>query len=303
MPVTAPADRRFLRAQVKPGRRHSPWRTRLRIARTVAGVALLVAVGWRGATALAHSRLLQVERIVVTGNQRLSNGEILEIVDGLRGRNILSVRLDEWRERVLACPWVDDASVHRSLPSTIEVAVVERAPIAIGRLGEDLFLVDDRGAVIDEFGPRYADLDLPILDGLGPVLGKDPELDERRARLAARLLGAVHAKPELERRISQVDVSDPRDAVVIVEGDTARVRLGDGQFLERLQAYLDLAPTLRERVPAIDYVDLRFGERVFVGAQAQAPVQTPAQAPVQTQAQALSQAPASLPVRRGAGGH
>jgi cell division septal protein FtsQ len=42
------------------------------------------------------------------------------------------------------------------------------------------------------------------------------------------------------------------------------VRVGDDQFADRLQSYLDLAPALRERVPSIDYVDLRFGERVYV---------------------------------------
>jgi cell division septal protein FtsQ len=67
------------------------------------------------------------------------------------------------------------------------------------------------------------------------------------------------------------------------------VRLGDAQFLERLESYLDLAPTLRERVPDIDYVDLRFGERVYVGSQVQAPPSGP------------SKLPASAPVRRGAG--
>lgn len=269
MPVTAPADRRFLRAQVKPGRRHSPWRTRLRVARAVLGVVIVVGLGWQAAVTVMHSRLLSVSRVVVTGNQRLSNGEVLALMDGLVGSNILSANLDDWRRRVLACPWVEDATLRRSLPSTIEVAVTERYPIAVGRIGEELYLVDERGAVIDEFGPRYADLDLPILDGLG-VPGREPERDERRAQLAARLLGEVHAKPALAGRISQLDVSDPHDAVVIVDGDTARVRLGEEQFLQRLESYLDLAPTLRERVPEIDYVDLRFGERVYVGSQAQA---------------------------------
>ena len=38
----------------------------------------------------------------------------------------------------------------------------------------------------------------------------------------------------------------------------------DDQFVERLQSYLDLVAALREKVPQIDYVDLRFGERVYV---------------------------------------
>jgi cell division septal protein FtsQ len=66
------------------------------------------------------------------------------------------------------------------------------------------------------------------------------------------------------RRVSQIDVSDVRDAVVILDGETALLHLGDTQFAERLQSYLDLAPALHARVPNIDYVDLRFDERVYV---------------------------------------
>jgi hypothetical protein len=42
------------------------------------------------------------------------------------------------------------------------------------------------------------------------------------------------------------------------------LHLGEERFAERIQAYLELAPTLRERVPEIDYVDLRFEERLYV---------------------------------------
>jgi cell division protein FtsQ len=270
MPVTAPADRRFLRAQVKPGRRHSPWRVRLRAAGNVLVAFLVLAAAWRGGVMVMRSRLLQVAHVTVTGNHRLSSGEVAGLLGGLSGSNILAVDLEAGRRRVLACPWVEDATLRRWLPSTIEVSVTERYPMAIGRFGEDLYLVDDHGAIIDEYGPRYNDLDLPILDGLSEVPGRDAELDERRAWLAARLLSEVRAKPGLARRISQVDVSDPHDAVVIVDGDTARLRLGEEHFVARLESYFDLASTIRESVPEVDYVDLRFGERVFVGSQAQA---------------------------------
>jgi len=51
---------------------------------------------------------------------------------------------------------------------------------------------------------------------------------------------------------------------VILEGDTAMLRLGDQEFADRIQAYVDLGPALRERVADIDYVDLRFDERLYV---------------------------------------
>jgi cell division septal protein FtsQ len=145
--------------------------------------------------------------------------------------------------------------------------IVERRPIAIGRVGEALFLVDEHGEEIDEYGPRYADFDLPIIDGLAREDEPRAGVNERRMDLASRLLHDVRRRPDLARRISQLDVSDPRNAVVIVDQDTTRVRLGDERFVERLQSYVELAPSLREQVPAIDYVDLRFGERVYVGSQ------------------------------------
>jgi cell division septal protein FtsQ len=51
---------------------------------------------------------------------------------------------------------------------------------------------------------------------------------------------------------------------VILSGDGAVLQLGEEQFLQRLQSYLELAPTLYSRVSAIDSVDLRFEGRVYV---------------------------------------
>ena len=66
------------------------------------------------------------------------------------------------------------------------------------------------------------------------------------------------------QRVSQIDVSNPRDAALTLDLDPAVVHLGDERFLERLQTYFGLAEALHARVPDIDYVDLRFTDRVYV---------------------------------------
>ena len=267
MPVPAPSDRRFLRARVKPGRRRSAWRTRLRAVRIVAVVGLLVAGGYQAALAVAGSGVLRITRVVVRGQTRMSTEDVLAAVEGLKGQSILSADLDVWRERVCALPWARDAAVRRSLPSTIEITVSERQPMAVARRGTWLFLIDEEGAVIDEYGPAYAEIDLPVVDGLtGWTAGGRPRLDGAGVQLAAKLFAAMRSRRDLAGRVSQVDVSDPHDAVVILDKDTVAVRLGEDQFVERLQAYLELEPLLRERAGDIEYVDLRFGERVYVAA-------------------------------------
>jgi cell division septal protein FtsQ len=147
----------------------------------------------------------------------------------------------------------------------VAVTISERQPMGIGRVGDDLYLIDDRGGVIDQFGPGYAEFDLPIIDGLAaPPRDNGLLIDQARADLAAHVLASLHARPDLAKRVSEIDVSDVRDAVLLLKGDTALVRVGNERFAERLQSYLDLVPALRERIPAIDYVDLRFDERIYV---------------------------------------
>jgi cell division septal protein FtsQ len=263
MPVTAPADRRFRRAHLKPGRKRAGWaKWRWRAAALAVVLGLAGYATHRVLLGIVEMPVFRVQRIVIHGNRRLSNGEVLALLDGLRGQSLLSVDLGHWRDAVLSSPWVAEALLRRTLPSTVDVSVEERNPLGIGRLNGALYLIDDSGLVIDEYGPNYADLDLPIIDGLSTAPG-DASPDAARAALARKLLDALRVR-NMAARVSQIDVSDARNAVVLLDGDPTLIRLGDDHFVERLQSYVDLAPALRERVSGIDYVDMRFDERVYV---------------------------------------
>jgi cell division septal protein FtsQ len=232
--LPSPSDKRFRRAQVKPAGRKGGGLRRAVVTAKLSALGVLVALGaWRMVTLITESPALRVATITVHGNDRLSRGEVLALLADLHGRNILSIDLEAWRARLLTSPWVEAAVIRRVLPGTLDVVVRERTPMGIARLGRDLYLVDQHGVVIDQFGPAYADLDLPVIDALAS-------------------------------RLSQIDVRDADDAVVLLDGDTVMLRLGDRDFAARLQGYLDVAPALKERVAAIDTVDLRFGERMYV---------------------------------------
>jgi cell division protein FtsQ len=264
-PVAAPADRRFRRAHVKPSRKRGALGA---IVRPVVKYGLALLVGgygvYEGTSVVAHAPVLKIDRIVVHGNERLSNGEVMAVLGGLRGENIVWTDLTVWRQRLLLSPWVRDAAFRRSLPSTVEVVVSERAPIAIGRISGELYLVDDHGTVIDQYGPQYADLDLPIVDGLTARGGAATMADGPRAELAARLIAALGAEPPVARRLSQIDVTDVHNAAVILSGDPAVIYVGEERFLPRIRSYLELAAALKARVPEIEYVDLRFDDRIYV---------------------------------------
>lgn len=263
-PVAVSADRRFHRAHVKPARRRGPWRG---VAIAAAKYGVLLALVLFGAarlqTFVSTSPLLRIDHIVMSGNQRVPAEAMSALLGGLHGENILAADLETWRSRLLESPWIADASFRRALPSTLEVLVRERTPIAIGRKGGRLYLVDERGAAIDSYGPQYANLDLPIVDGFATGT-PDDAADAARGATAARLIMELRQKPALAERLSQVDVSDVHNVTILLNDDPAELRVGEEHFLERVESYLSLSSALHERVPEIDYVDLRFDGRVYV---------------------------------------
>jgi cell division protein FtsQ len=262
--VAVATDRRFRRSHVRPSRQKPGWRRNARRAIRLALVVAALGYGsYRGAAALTQAAVLRIDRIAVQGNEQLSTGEVLAVLSGLRGQNLIRADLGMWRRRLLSSPWIRDAALRRSLPSTVDVVVSERRPVGIGRIKGQLYLVDARGVLIDEYGPRHAELDLPIIDGL-PDPDESGTTDPARLELAARVIAAVNAKPETAKRLSQIDVRDVHNASVILTGDSEVIQLGEQQFLPRIERYVELAPTLRARVPGIDVVDLRFDGRVYV---------------------------------------
>jgi cell division protein FtsQ len=264
MKVSAPADKRFRRAQVSPVRRRSLRQHWPAIARALVFCSVVIYGIYRAAGLALSADALTIAHITVTGNERMSRGEVLALLDGIRGHSMVTADLERWRQTLLEAPWVADAAIRRVLPGTLAVAISEREPMGIARLGQRLYLVDHSGTIIDEFGPNYAEFDLPVIDGLAAPPRGGALIDDGRVALAGQLLSDVQQTPRIAALISQIDVSDIRGAAVILKGDTTLVRVGDSRFAERIQSYLDLRPALRERIPDIDYVDLRFDERVYV---------------------------------------
>ena len=92
--------------------------------------------------------------ITLSGDTALSGDDVRSRLEGLRGLNTMTVNLEEWRQKVLESPWVEAVAIRRVLPGAVDVSIVERRPMGVGRIGSALYLIDERGVVIDEYGPN-----------------------------------------------------------------------------------------------------------------------------------------------------
>ena len=267
MPVGAPpADKRFRRSHVRPTSRRDSWRGRsLRLVAIGGGVLLLLVIASGVIGYVVGSSTFTVRRITVSGNQRLSTGQVQALLGHLVGSSMIAADIEAAKDKLQDYPWVDHVEIRRVFPDSVSVTLTEQQAVAVGQINDTLFLIDRTANIIDEYGPNYAEFDLPIVHGL--TGGDSPEMlvNDRRARVLERLLGSLQGRPDLVERLSEIDVRDPQNVIVVLKGDTAAVRLGREKFAERLSSYVELAATLRERVPDIDYVDVRYVPQLVVG--------------------------------------
>ena len=263
--VRVNSDKHFRRPDVRPNRRRRWALTKRRVlALAVVSLAVLGGIAWLASRVIGSSALA-VRSIVIHGNSRLPSAEIEGIIGEIKQQSILRVDLDHYRRRLMGSRWVASASLWRVLPSTVEVQVVERVPIALARQEDLLYLVDDIGTIIDEFGPRYRAFDLPVVDGLLPAASAvGGTADAARLKVTAQFLESIGSAPEFASHVSQIDVTDAHDVVAILDIDPVLLHLGDRQFVERLRRWVELAPVLRDEFKTMDSVDLRFDERAIV---------------------------------------
>lgn len=262
MAVQTRTDKRFRRLHVRPTRR----RRSLTASRWIAGHIPLISVAivgvWLAPGLFMTAPYLQIDTISVQGNQRISNGEVLALVGELHGQNILMADLHLYRDRLATAGWVRAVALRRVLPSIVEIIIEEREPSGLARFGHQLYVIDETGIVIAPHGLGSVDIDLPIVTGLSGAEGVE---DDGRVKLATRVLDALRFDPAIAAEVSEINVWDPYDAVILFNDDRTLVRIGSDRFVERVREYRELAPTLRTHVPDIDYVDMRFEGRVAIG--------------------------------------
>jgi cell division septal protein FtsQ len=260
--IPVPSDRRFRRSDVRQVRRRNWKQLFFRSGVYGAGALIvLIVAAWLGSV-LLDAAVLRVNNTVVTGRVRVPQAEVDACLKDLKDQSILRVDLEQVRLKLVASPWVQSAELWRVLPSTVHVRIVERTPIAEARFHGQLYLVD-ANVIIASFGPQYAEFDLPIVDGLMQNGPTGAIVNPQGSQLVQRLFAELTARPDLFDRISQVDVSDPRNAVVLLDGERAALRLGDNHFLEAFRRY-EVASRAMHDQPPQEYYELRFaGDRVW----------------------------------------
>ena len=208
-----------------------------------------------------HFRIAGTDNIAATGLTEVSRAELLPVFGEDIGRNIFFVPLAERRRQLEEIPWVEKATVMRLLPDQIRVSIVERHPVAFVRQGAQIGLVDANGILLTMPAAMMAQkhYSFPVVTGINAQ--DPPALRKARMVIYQRLLAELDANGQnLSAQISEIDLSDPADARVLMPEQDADIlaHFGQDHFLERYQRYKAGINGWRQQHPKLTGVDLRY---------------------------------------------
>ena len=191
-----------------------------------------------------------IEDVKVSGNRETSEIDILERL-GLDGTtSLVALDVKEARKRLTELPWVEDVSVRKVYPGTIEIALKEREAFAIWQHGTDLSLIEKNGSVIAPMRDnKFSSLPL--------FVGRDAET------AAASFSDEFDSWPELKSRVkAYIRVAGRRWDLRLENGIVVKLPEHNVPRAMDMLASLDASEQLLER--DIAAVDLRLEDRTTV---------------------------------------
>lgn len=248
-----------------------------------AGVGLAVAgVAYMVGNFLMASRemaLIHPEQIQISASHYVTPKSVREIFLVDRNHSVLRIPLDERRRQIETLPWVEQATVRRALPNTIEVDITERTPIAFLRDGNQMELVDVHGVILPR--PLKGDFHFPVITGMDANMPIE-DREQRMKLFASFTLAAEQARAGAMEKVSEVDLTEAKDlraSISGLQGGSALngspddqwsgsdapilVHFGDTDFENKFFTVLNDIGEWRSKAGRVESVDLRFnGEAV-----------------------------------------
>jgi cell division protein FtsQ len=123
-----------------------------------------MAAGYQQYAALAAKAGFQVQRVEVTGMERVDQLKVYQLVFAEKDRAMPLVDIDKVRADLLQYGWIKDARIARRLPDTLAVEIIERKPAALWQRDGKYSLIDANGIVLANVRAG-AGGELPTLNG------------------------------------------------------------------------------------------------------------------------------------------
>lgn len=225
---------------------------------------------------------LKYDKITVNGNITLTKEEILMAANIKPDStiNIDELNLVFIRDRIAKHPEIKKVFVSKNPPNELIIDVVEKRPLAIVNLGNQLNLVDEECELFP-FKNYEKLFDLPVITGIKQVSLQQIEDKNYMNDLKMAVfitMNALRKSKFLYNQISEINVADTGKIVIITNDKSVPVYFPRSEeknsisfdYQQEIKSKLVVLKNFLEKSFAslkdkkLDYVDLRFDNQVVI---------------------------------------
>ncbi|NLG16752.1 MAG: FtsQ-type POTRA domain-containing protein [Fibrobacter sp.] len=213
---------------------------------------------------LENSSLLNVKRIAVEGNTRISSENVIARCGLKPGMKLYSVKKGAVQAAVSADPWVKSVKVIRKLRGDVIIKIAERKPFALVNNG--LIMQADPDGVLLPITKGAAST-FPLFSGLRDTLdgsGQRVIVAEDMKRVKSFLELADRSESRLLSRLSQIDFSEQYRIRMVIKGFPTVIDIGVENIIERLNQMAELEGILSAENPFPARINLCYQNLAFV---------------------------------------
>ena len=244
------------------------WRPIIKgLSKGIAGAAVCTALGfggWQLYGLASRTTLLRLEAIEVSPLKRVTREEIVTLAGVRPGDSMLGLELEDVVARLSKNPWLEQVQVRRYFPHTLSITLSERTPQAVANVG-CLYYLDEKGVLFKSLveGDR---LDYPLITGLTEEeLAKDPKGSREALKTALQLIDTLKAGGVFSLDdISEIHYSKGYGFTLFTMQGGVPVKLGNGDFGDKLARLAGIYKELEPQMQALDYIDLDYADKIIV---------------------------------------
>jgi cell division protein FtsQ len=232
----------------------------MRIARGVVGFLMVVGIGgtvaWGARKYVKTSPRFAITEVITTGAKRRSPDELASIAGIAKGQNVFTADLDRARARLIADPWVSEASLARQLPGTVFLRVVEREAGGIvatndgsaKAAGGETYIVTREGSIIKRLETGDP-TDLTVVTGV--VLQQLVDDREGASRIIRRALDLAadydHTPLATRSPLEEVHVEANGEMTLVVGKNAVALHMGAPPYRRKLDQAIRVIAELDRR--------------------------------------------------------
>tara|TARA_A200000113_G_scaffold189447_1_gene177479 strand:+ start:250 stop:993 length:744 start_codon:yes stop_codon:yes gene_type:complete len=214
----------------------------------------------------SFKKIYDIDEINIYGTNFFDQSIIEEKSDVLKSYNIFDSELENYKDEMLKFNHIIDCKISRKFPSTIDITIYEREPIALIS-SDELIILDSEGVCLPV---EYCDLSLPILSNFK----SNPELYPKGSTTAStNVLSSINLMKFTKDNysiiydnISEFVFNEDSEYEIILKNGRTRIFLGSQNLQLKIKYLESFQETLKEEKNITDfrYIDLRFKNQVIV---------------------------------------